>query len=370
MKKRGRADTREHPEREETDEGLRAERERTDHELALRSSNVQADADDILEKAHARADEVLRLARARADVALSKVSTSVISAVAHERRREDSVLENEREAAASSLAAERDARLQAWSSALSREREETDGRLVTERTHADVAITSRDEFLAMVSHDLRTMLSGIAMNAAMLGMSAGQDDFGRKVLATSQRIQGLSGRMNRLIGDLVDVASIEAGKFACVPERRDATRLLRETLEIFQPIAAAKGVALTSDMEPNALLAEFDHERMFQVFGNLLSNALRFTMPNGHIAIRVARDGEFVLFSVKDTGPGIPPDKLDMIFERFWQGADTPRTGLGLGLYISRCIVEAHGGKLWVLSELGKGSTFNFTLPAATSASS
>jgi signal transduction histidine kinase len=112
------------------------------------------------------------------------------------------------------------------------------------------------------------------------------------------------------------------------------------------------------------LAAAFDHDRMMQVLANIISNSLKFTPAGGQISVRGERAGSELRFSVTDTGPGIPDNSLEVIFERFWQVGKNDRRGLGLGLYLSRCIVEAHGGKIRAESTLGEGSAFSFTLPA------
>jgi signal transduction histidine kinase len=114
-----------------------------------------------------------------------------------------------------------------------------------------------------------------------------------------------------------------------------------------------------------SLLVRIDHQRIFQVLANLVANALKFTDEDGTISVRAAPVAGEVRFSVADTGAGIPCEHLESIFERFWQVRSSDRRGLGLGLFISRSIVEAHGGRIWAESELGKGSMFFFTLPGA-----
>jgi signal transduction histidine kinase len=112
-------------------------------------------------------------------------------------------------------------------------------------------------------------------------------------------------------------------------------------------------------------MAKFDHERILQVLANLLTNAIKFTPAGGRILLRVEPVGQDVCFSVADTGPGIPSHQLESVFERFWQARSEDRRGLGLGLFISKGIVEAHGGRIWAESQPGKGSTFSFTLAGA-----
>jgi signal transduction histidine kinase len=217
----------------------------------------------------------------------------------------------------------------------------------------------------MVSHDLRTLLGGIALSAALQLRHARDDEGGGHTVKAAQKIQRYTARMNRLIGDLIDVTSIEAGQLSVDLEQRDAKALFRETVEAFQPTASAKGITLDVELTNGAVLANFDHDRILQVLANLVSNAIKFTGDGGRISVRIVPAGSEVLFSVSDTGSGIPSDQLEAIFERFWQVMAHDRRGLGLGLFITRCIVEAHGGRVWAESDLGKGSRFFFTLPAA-----
>jgi signal transduction histidine kinase len=184
----------------------------------------------------------------------------------------------------------------------------------------------------------------------------------------ARRVQRCTARMTELVGDLVDVVSIEAGRLAVAPQRHDAMDLLRETLEVFQPLAGAKKISIASDVRAGSVLARYDHDRILQVLANLVGNAIKFTGEGGKIEL-VVEDGtgDGVRFGVRDNGRGIDPDLLAVIFERFWQVPEKHRSGLGL--YISKCIVEAHGGRIWAESKPGAGSTFYFTLPAAELAS-
>ena len=173
--------------------------------------------------------------------------------------------------------------------------------------------------------------------------------------------------MNRLIGDLVDVASIDAGKLAMVPIEGDAAALVAEATETFQSTAREKGVSLSADVPAGPLLAEFDHDRMLQVFANLIANSIKFTPSGGTIIVRVDASAGRLRFCVSDTGVGIPAPMRQAIFERFWQVGKNDKRGQGLGLYISKCIVEAHRGRIWAESEAGKGSQLYFTLPVPSS---
>jgi signal transduction histidine kinase len=364
------------PERNETDESLHGERKRADLELGRQHASMEMDldavvrqaredADEVLEKARGHADEVLEKARERADETLERDASGRRQTLDQERAQEDATVEQDRLTADETLTDERQERTRALTNLLRLEREQTDERLLIERARGDADLALRVDFMGMVAHDLRTLLGAIALAAEVQFRSAtGDDEAGRRVLDAAAKTQRLVARMNRLIGDLVDVVSIEGGRFAIAPTSYDAKALIREIVETFRPTASAKGISLNATTE-GSLLVRLDHERIFQVLTNLLSNAIKFTDQHGTISVRVAPEGSEVRFSVADTGAGIAADQLEPIFERFWQVSQGDRRGLGLGLFISRCIVEAHGGRIWTESEVGKGSTFFFVLPGA-----
>jgi signal transduction histidine kinase len=244
------------------------------------------------------------------------------------------------------------------------ERESTDRFLRSERMHSDDALVNRDDFLAIVTHDLRDLVGTIVMSAAGIAKSAPQGEDGKKTLAQTDRIERCAARMNRLIGDLTDVASIDAGKLAISPSPGDLAIVMTEVEDSFRATASAKGISLHTKVG-GALTAAFDHDRILQVLANLISNSLRFTPAGGKIVIYGEREGANLRLSVVDTGTGIPEGCLDSIFERFSQAdRKSRRGGLGLGLYISRCIIEAHGGRILAQSQPGAGTEVSLTLPA------
>lgn len=359
------------PERASTDESLRLEREKSDSEYATAQTAIEGAADAAIQESRGSTDEFLRATRQNADVRLSRSTApdQSLESVSRERVYEDAALQAERATADAELRDERAERQRALSALLHLERAETDMRLLLERTRADEGLATRDEFMGMVSHDLRTLLGGIALQAALLKRDAAEDEAGRRTVQAAEKIQRFTARMNRLIGDLVDVASIEEGRIRVAAELQDATALVRESVEAFQPLISSQGLSLDVEIRGNMLMAKFDHERILQVLSNLLSNAIKFTPAGGRIALQVEPVGPDVRFSVADTGSGIPSHQLDAVFERFWQARSEDRRGLGLGLFISKGIVEAHGGRLWAESQLGKGSTFSFTLPGAPASS-
>ena len=166
--------------------------------------------------------------------------------------------------------------------------------------------------------------------------------------------------MNRLIQDLLDVAKIESGTFSIDSRPLDVSALLRETLDQFGALVEDQNLELERDANPDLPPVSADLDRVLQVFSNLIGNAVKFTPQGGRIVLRADRWDGAVRFSVADTGPGIPPESLPYLFDRFWQARSARRAGAGLGLTICKGIIEAHGGRIWTESEEGQGSTFHF----------
>ena len=347
------------PEREQTDESLRSEREQADLALGEELAVTDDTADAVINKARERADAVLAEARANTDRQTGRVNARASGIVAEERSIEDQAVREERADADESLRIERAAQV----ALLSAERTETDKDLSSERARSDAALATRDAFLGIVSHDLRNILSGMMGFAGMIARDVSRDDHVDRILAHVKHIQRSGARMNRLVGDLVDVASIEAGVLAVAREPGDPATVVAEAVAALQTQAAAKNVALTADIPPLPSLVTFDPARLLQVLTNLLSNAIKFTPAGGHVTVRAERVGDEVVIAVSDTGVGIPSDQLEAVFARFVQVAKNDQRGVGLGLYISRSIVQGHGGRIWAESKLGEGSTFRVALP-------
>jgi signal transduction histidine kinase len=340
-------------EREQTDESLRAEREKVDTALADGLSAIEETADAVIARARRRADAVLATVRAETDRQVRTGEAALV--LARQRQGEDATLKNERATADGLVREERAEQIELLAS----ERNETDKDLRAERSRADVALATRDDVLAMVSHDLRGMLATIMGYAALIEKAPPGDE----VIAYARRIGRSGGRMGRLVGDLVDIASIEAGALAVTREAADLTPVIAEALDSLHGRATAAGVSLVNEATAPLTFA-FDSARVLQVLINLLSNAVKFTEPGGVVTVGVQPFGGDVCVSVTDTGIGIPADKLDAVFARFLQVATNDRRGVGLGLYISKSIVLGHGGRIWAENRAGGGTTFKFTLPA------
>ncbi len=346
------------PERRKTNESLRSERQNAD-ELVETLVAVEADTDALTENVREQTDAVRDRVRDTAD---RKQNASDDNAVVRERALGDEVLRRERAASDEILRRER-AEQAIVTAALLEEREKTDRYLLTERARSDDALAHRDDFLGMVSHDMRNLVNGISLRATLLSAQASDSEEGRRTVDGMKHIQDYLQRMGRLISDLIDVDSIDLGKFAVQMEPSDGAAVLADAVDPFMHLAADKGVGLLADAHARSLPGEFDRDRVLQVISNLLGNALKFTPKGGAIIASVARSGEDLQFSVRDSGIGIPADMLEAVFERFWQVGANEQRGLGLGLYISRCIVNAHGGRIWAESTPGEGSVFTFTLP-------
>jgi signal transduction histidine kinase len=225
------------------------------------------------------------------------------------------------------------------------------------------AVRLRDDLVAVVSHDLRSPLGVIQMQAALLSAPDDSDPTSRRVRDGTQRIQRAVDRMTALIRDLLDLAKIEAGRFELETQPQSIRDVIEDTLTIVRAQAEAKGIVIREQVTDGQTVG--DRERIFQVLVNLLGNAVRFTPQGGRIELCAAPNGPHVLFTVADTGPGIPADQLPYLFDRYWQARRVGQSGTGLGLYIAKGIVEAHGGRIWVESPPGSGARFHFTLPAA-----
>ena len=223
----------------------------------------------------------------------------------------------------------------------------------------EAAVHLRDDVLAIVAHDLRNPLDRISASVALLLDETLAAESRPPLLAVMQRT--VAG-MNRLVRDLLDAASIDTGRLALERRRIEVTPILESVCELFHAPAAAKQLRLNWHAE-RALVVYADEGRVVQLLVNLLTNAIRLTPHGGHLELRAELVGTVVRFSVSDTGPGIAPPDVPLVFERFWQGKREGRGSAGLGLAIARGIVEAHGGRIWVESEVGRGTTFFFTLP-------
>lgn len=224
----------------------------------------------------------------------------------------------------------------------------------------------KDDFLSVISHELRTPINFITGFGSLLLEGAAGKLEDEQLLYIRKMIEG-GDRLNGLVSNLLDVATIQAGKLAYSPYPHDYPALVAEAIETMRPEADAKGITLESDVRV-ALPVVMDGRRMHQVLCQLLSNGIKFTPSGGKVTVKARVDEDLLVTEVVDTGKGIPAEAIPHVFTRFKQlDMSTTREagGIGVGLTICKAIVEAHGGQIGVLSEAGKGSTFWFSVPLA-----
>jgi signal transduction histidine kinase len=233
---------------------------------------------------------------------------------------------------------------------------------------AQRAVQGRDEMLSIVSHDLRNPLGVILMTSMILARNAPKIGLESQHLDQLHAIKRSADRMNRLIQDLLDISKIEGGRLIVDRRMHTVTELVEDAMESLAPLAEKKRQQFTQHVENGNARIYADRERVYQIFSNLVGNAIKFTPEGGSITVSGRVVDEEVEFCVTDTGPGIPEENLPHVFDRFWQARHTARLGTGLGLTIARGITEAHGGRIWVESRVGEGSKFCFALPLVRSA--
>ncbi len=237
---------------------------------------------------------------------------------------------------------------QATADALQRARSYDEERAA--RQTAELMSHAREQVLGVVAHDLRNPLNLVSMTTQLLAEPDLTPERRKATIAISTRAVQ---RMNRLIGDLLDIVRLETGHLSLNLGSSDVNRLLTETIDSFEARASEQGISLLVTPAPDGTVVQADEERVLQLIDN------RRVSIGGYVG-----DGELRV-AVADTGPGIPEEQRSRLFDRFWQARGADRRGLGLGLAIAKGIAEAHGGRLWVDSTVGEGSTFQFAIPLA-----
>lgn len=226
------------------------------------------------------------------------------------------------------------------------------------------AVSARDDLLAVVSHDLRSPLSAI-QHSAQAAIAQSAAEAGTRQRKPLDVILRASQDMKRLIDDLLQAATIEAGTFTVEPVSEEVAPLIAQALEALEPVAAGRSVQIQKEVAPELPPVRCDRGRVRQVLSNLIGNAVKLVPAGGVIRVRASAQASTICFSVSDQGPGIAAEHIPFLFDRYWKGKAQGRQGIGLGLYIAKGIVEAHGGRIWVESQVGAGSTFYFTIPMA-----
>jgi two-component system phosphate regulon sensor histidine kinase PhoR len=223
----------------------------------------------------------------------------------------------------------------------------------------------KSNFVAMVSHELRAPLA--AMQQQLMVLRDGfVGDINEKQRHLLERVKERSDGLMTMVRNLLDLSKIEAGQILRHRERTDLNELLCKIVELFSPQAVAKKITLSLEEEKVLPLVEVDRGTMEVVFNNLVSNGINYTPQGGTITIRSLREGDYIKVEVSDTGIGISPEDLPRVFDRFYRvRSEQTRhvVGAGLGLAVTKAIVEAHSGSIEVTSEVGKGTTFTVLLP-------
>lgn len=377
--------------REKTDSSLKNERTKVDDSLAEEDKLGEARADDKLASVRAGADQDQLEARNARDIAKKEIrATPDLDIVAErklddksikvERKRADKAQKQERDIADAFQAREKKRLRLAAEVLLAVERKATDKDLLDERNQADrEAQLASDSlsgevgahgvtknFMAIVSHDLRNPLGAIYMATEILLTNLESTNINAP---EAIQMAGIVHRnvvaMERLISDLLDVERIATGKIEMNPSKQSVNELFEESKDIFKLVAAKKSIQFDATIKsPVPVFGFFDRDRIRQVLSNLIGNALRHTADGGSVSLSARVLDSKIEISVSDTGSGIPEAEQLRIFEKFSQVGRVSRQGLGLGLYITKWIIEAHGGQISVKSKLGKGSVFKFSISA------
>jgi signal transduction histidine kinase len=364
--------------RANTDKSLEQERDKTDEYLE-KLKEVAEETTEIIQSNRASTDEDLESQRVETDFdkehhQLDARGRTVLAALEtkldQERELSDKALQAEREIEDRVRTKERFQQRLLVEALLENERKKTDTNLQEERVQTDLetkaAIVTRDQFVTIISHDLKDPLVAISLGAQSMRRGFGKDTVDPAHLLKQLRIieQSAAG-MDRMITALLDVEQMVHDKVTLHCERTDLRALLQECMDLFAQVVLTKSFSMTLDAGAEPLFADVDRDRILQVLSNLIGNALKFTPNGGTVKFSARKHERQVEISVADNGPGIPPQDRQLIFERFTKLRMNDRTGLGLGLFVAKWIVEAHKGHISVTSDVGKGSTFSFTLPLA-----
>ncbi len=387
-------------ERVMTDKSLTAEREKTDESIIDALEKTEIRTDDVVAHERAITDKITDEAQKASDAVRDKQKAVSKPQQKIEQKKMEDQMQGERTTVADALiqernlidvaiSKEREIKNTSLTDLLEDERGSTDHNLESERMRTDseaiqaknllkneigehsktkTSLTTRDEFVAIFSHDLRNPLGAIASSVEILNQNSEiqKDPVNKRLIEIIKRNADMA---LRLISDILEMETIAEGKFKLKLEPTNVNELIQDAVDTCIIGASAKKVMIKFLPSEISGKLECDHDRILQVLSNLLGNAIKFTQAGGTIIVSVSQLENGVRISVRDNGPGIPEDKLSFIFNRFSQLGTKNREGLGLGLYISKMLIEAHSGKIWVESKVGEGSIFYFSIPKNKSAS-
>jgi signal transduction histidine kinase len=344
-----------------TDDKLECERVEADRAIEATAVAAERKTEETVQRTQLEVDRTIDATEKEAvrAAAKSNADTSVAKIAARARAK----ISGERKSVQKATEREREERKRAFVEIMVEERRETDEALGLERSRSDLLVASRDEILAIISHDLGNLILAIHLKAITLERALSGEAPGARKLA--EEIGASCKIMSRWAGDLVDIASLDKGVFGLVVKTCSRAEIVKEPVQAFRPKATEKGIDLSVHVDAPERGVRCDRGRVVQVLMNLLDNAIKFTPHAGTVAVRVEALEREVCFSVSDTGPGIPEQDRENVFEQRWHAAPRSGGGAGLGLYIARRVIEALGGRIWVESAPGRGSTFFLTLPDA-----
>ena len=240
--------------------------------------------------------------------------------------------------------------------------EEVNAQLVRDLQNA---VTARDEMLGIVSHDLRNPVNAVKMLAAAILRTAATESLPEDVADHADVMLQAARQMDALIQDLLDVSRIESGQMPVRPRIVAMNELVAQATETLAPLAAEAKVTVDVALPDRLMQVDVDPDRIVQVLSNLISNAIKYTPQGGSVRVAAESDQDIVRVTIIDTGIGIAEHDLPRVFDRFWQSKRTNRSGAGLGLAIARGIIRSHGGRIWIESAVGRGTTVHFTVPRA-----
>jgi signal transduction histidine kinase len=238
-------------------------------------------------------------------------------------------------------------------------------RLHSQLQQVEQARRARESMLAIVSHDLRSPLTAVLLGIGYVKRAAAE---GRPLESLSGALDAIhrsADSMKRLVDDLLDAARIESGRFSLEPARQRLVPILEDAVDAGRLAADARRIRIDLEAPAGEHLVHCDRQRLTQVLGNLIGNAVKFSPEGARVELRLRDEGEWLRIEVRDWGPGIAAEHLPHVFDRYWQATGTAHLGTGLGLFIARAIVESHGGRIHVESRVGEGSTFSVDLRKA-----
>lgn len=365
--------------RKNTDKSLKTERAKIDDYLDTKNSELETNISNPLFNKRVDADNELDKTRSRNDATINEKPKEIKKVLTQERKKSDEAKIEARifeDQLVDRKITENNLQINAF---LDVDRKDTDSKLLDERNDNDLKtnqhilsydkisndLSTRDQYLATVSHDLKNPLNAIALSTGAMKRSFFKGNVIKEeaFLNYFELIERNVETMKRLINDLLDVEQMVNGAIMLNLKKCNISELLKEVQFSFGPAILNQNLSLELQPVDETIVAVIDYDRIFQVLSNLIGNAIKFSSRNGVIKIGFEKIDNMISISIHDNGPGIPEDKKDLIFERFTQLNTNDHRGKGLGLFISKWIVESHEGEIFVESSKDKGSTFKITLP-------